>query len=63
MWRKYWETYVSVVGEIDSTIGDLASDFDGFGTMSHFAKQSPGRGRGVFAGQDIAEGTLLWDGS
>mmetsp|Transcript_36301 Transcript_36301/g.55496 ORF Transcript_36301/g.55496 Transcript_36301/m.55496 type:complete len:277 (+) Transcript_36301:73-903(+) len=62
-WKKYRDTYVSVVGEAESTIGDPEADFDGFGDISHFAKQSPGKGRGIFAGQDIAQDTLMWNGS
>jgi len=57
-WRKYRETYVSVVGEMNSTIGDPVADFNGV-PVSHFVKQSPGRGRGIFAGEDITEGTLF----
>jgi hypothetical protein len=58
-WLFLRETYEKVVGFENSSISPI-SDQDGFMVKVHEA-YSPGRGRGLFTGQFIPEGTLIYE--
>jgi len=59
-WKIFRETYYSVVGEKLSTIGDRLSTDNAF-RFQISARQSPGKGRGIFAEEEIPEGEILYD--
>jgi len=59
-WKIFRETYNSVVGEKSSTIGDPFSTDNAF-RFKISARQSPGKGRGIFAEEEIPEGEILYD--
>jgi hypothetical protein len=48
-----------LVASTNSTIGTEVSADDGF-VISTEAKQAPGKGRGIFAAEDIPRGQLIW---
>jgi hypothetical protein len=60
-WVKMRKAYVNVVGSTKSSIGE-PSEVDGFFAPIE-ARQSPGRGRGLFATEDIPRGQHLWSGN
>lgn len=61
--RKDWvvlrNAYRQVVGSAKSSILPN-DDIDGFGNVRVFSTRSPGKGRGVFAMDNIPKGTLVW---
>jgi hypothetical protein len=59
MWMRLRQAYVDSVGSTKSSIGTEASAEDGF-EMSTQVKQAPGKGRGLFAAEDISIGQLIW---
>uniref|UniRef100_A0A7S2WE23 SET domain-containing protein n=1 Tax=Eucampia antarctica TaxID=49252 RepID=A0A7S2WE23_9STRA len=59
-WKRFRQAYESVVESSDSTVGDTLADFDAF-TVKHYASQSPGKGRGVYAKEKIPSGKLLYN--
>jgi hypothetical protein len=60
-WMKMRQAYVDVVGSSKSTIGE-PNEVDGFFTPVE-VQQSPGKGRGVFATEDIPRGQHIWSGA
>ena len=60
-WMKLRQAYVNVVGSDHSSIGE-PSEVDGFFAPVE-ARQSPGKGRGLFATEDIPRGQHIWSGS
>jgi len=62
-WIHLRQIYESIVGKENSTIGDPnAVKTDAFGNIKHYSAQSsPEIGRGVFAGQFIPKGALVYD--
>jgi hypothetical protein len=59
MWMRLREAYVDIVGSTKSSIGTEALAEDGF-ALSVEVKQAPGKGRGLFAAEDIPRGRLIW---
>ena len=59
MWMRVRQAYVDIVGSTKSSIGIEASAEDGF-AISTEVKQAPGKGRGLFVGEDISRGQLIW---
>jgi hypothetical protein len=59
MWMRLRQAYIDVVGSTKSSIGNEASPEDGF-AISAEVKQAPGKGRGLFAAEDIPRGQLIW---
>jgi hypothetical protein len=59
MWMRLRQAYVEIVGSTDSSIGTEATALDGF-AISAEVKQAPGKGRGLFAAEDIPRGQLIW---
>jgi len=59
-WKIFRDTYYSVVGEELSTIGDRFSTDNAF-RFKISARQSPGKGRGIFAEEEIPEGEILYN--
>lgn len=58
-WVSLRNAYRKVVGPDRSSLLPH-DDIDGFGDVKIMAKTSPGKGRGVFAVDDIQKGTLVW---
>ena len=58
-WSMLRQTYHRIVGPEHSSIAPLALETTGF-CVQVVAQQSPGMGRGVFANQFIAQGSLVW---
>lgn len=56
-WNKARDLYRSIVGK--NIRGDFDDKPDGFSVPVE-AKQSPPKGRGIFAARDIAAGDLIW---
>mmetsp|Transcript_3262 Transcript_3262/g.4399 ORF Transcript_3262/g.4399 Transcript_3262/m.4399 type:complete len:337 (-) Transcript_3262:258-1268(-) len=55
------QAYENVVGGEHSTIGDVFDvEHTGF-RVPYIAKESPGKGRGIFAAADIPKGTVVYD--
>lgn len=61
-WQYLRQTYHDIVGAEKSTIGPPSRAFNGF-AVPYFVDQSPGRGRGLFAANDIPKGSLIWTAS
>jgi len=59
-WGIFRKTYHSVVGEDLSTIGDHLSTDNAF-RFKVSARQSPGKGRGIFAEEEIPKGEILYN--
>jgi len=59
-WAHTRKVYQAVVGEEDSTVQD-DEKVDGF-HVPVVSKQSPGKGRGIYAGRDIKKGEIIWTG-
>jgi hypothetical protein len=59
MWIRLRQAYVDIVGSTNSTIGTEVSADDGF-VISTEVKQAPGKGRGLFAAEDIPRGQFIW---
>jgi hypothetical protein len=60
-WMKMRQAYVDVVGSSESTIGE-PNEVDGFFAPIE-VQQSPGKGRGLFAAEDIPRGQHIWSGA
>jgi hypothetical protein len=59
-WEYMRETYRIVVGDKSTIPNERASKSAGFPGLEVVARQSPGKGRGVFSAQFIPKGTLVW---
>ena len=59
-WAHTRKVYQAVVGTEDSTV-QADSDIDGF-HVHVISKQSPGKGRGNYAGRDIRKGEIIYSG-
>jgi hypothetical protein len=59
MWMRLRKAYVDIVGSTKSSIGTEALVEDGF-LLSVEVKQAPGKGRGLFAAEDIYRGQHIW---
>jgi hypothetical protein len=59
VWMRFRQTYIDVVGSTDSSIGTEVNPKDGF-VISTEVKRAPGKGRGLFAAEDIPRGQLIW---
>jgi hypothetical protein len=62
VWMRLRQAYIDIVGSADSSIGSEVSAEDGF-AISTEVKQAPGKGRGLFAAEDISRGQLIWSAS
>jgi hypothetical protein len=60
-WMQMRQAYVNVVGSSKSAFGE-PREVDGFFAPIE-VRQSPGKGRGVFAAEDIPRGHHIWSGT
>jgi hypothetical protein len=58
IWKEMRELYTSIVGHEMSTVGSLDSDYNGF-VQPYYVRHNQ-YGRGIYAGMDIPEGSLIW---
>jgi hypothetical protein len=58
IWKEMRELYISIVGHEKSTVGSLDSDYNGF-VQPYYVRHNQ-YGRGIYAGMDIPEGSLIW---